>query len=450
LALAAARPASAAEPAPAAPPADKPAAPGAPAPGTVPTPSATPATAEKPITLPEAIDIAMRNHANIEIASQGIVSARQRVTEAKTGTLPSITGVVAYSGRGVFDVGGIFGPGNNVVVTDNGVIPTIGARQTLYDNNQTRLQVRQARAGLTTAEAGLSDARRILAFIVTSDYIQLLRSGKQYVLRDDQVNLAQQQLDLIDGRIAAGAAAASDRFPLLRELRLAQQARIGAQNDVNVSASALRNSMGLPLGPPLQVAELPEAIFDVPSLQASLTEAMHARPDLLQAQAAVTSSQAALSLAQVRRGPVLSSSIGFNVTPKNVNSRSDWNFLAGVAMPIWDAGLTRAQERDAAAALEANRARLEQTQKDIEAEVQQAHLNVASARERVDASASAVEAARVALEAANARYQQGLAITVDLTDAQIGFITARNDQINAIYDYFLARAQLARAVGNQP
>jgi outer membrane protein len=440
-----------AEPPPAAQPApQKPATPAAPGPA-APAPGADAAEAtERPITIREAIDIAFRNHADVAIASQGIVSARQRVTEAKTGTLPTVSGGVTFSGRGVSDLGGVFGAGPTSTRYDNGAQPAISARQTLFDTGLTRLQVRQARFGLTNAEAGLVNARRLLAFNVTSDYIQLLRNQKQFDLSKEQVRLAQQQLDLIDARIGAGAAAASDRFPVVRTLRLAQEQQIAAQNNVNVGASALRNTMGLPLGPPLGVADLPEPVYQIPTLQESLAEAIRLRPDLAQDVAFVESSTAAVSVARLRRRPLLTGSVGFNVTPNDAFSRSDWNFLTGVSMPIWDAGLTRAQERDAAATLDSNRARLEQTRKDVEAEVQQAHLNVASAKERVDASRASVEAARVALEAANARYQQGLAITVDLTDAQIGYITASNDAINALYDYYLARAQLARAVGTAP
>lgn len=440
-----------AEPPPAAQPAtEKPATPAAPGPA-APAPAAGAAEAtERPITIQEAIDIAFRNHADVAIASQGIVSARQRVTQARTGTLPSVTGGVTFSGRGTSDLGGAFGAGPTSTRYDNGAQPAIQARQTLFDTGLTRLQVRQARFGVTSAEAALVNTRRLLAFTVTSDYIQLLRNQKQYDLTKEQVRLAQEQLDLIDARIGAGAAAASDRFPLLRELRLAQERQIAARNDVNVSASALRNSMGLPLGPPLRVADLPEPLYQVPTLQESLAEAVRLRPDLAQAVASVETATAGLSLAHTRRRPLLTGSLGFNVTPNDAVSRSDWNFLTGVSMPLWDAGLTRAQEREAAATLDSNRARLEQTRKDVEAEVQQAHLNVASAKERVDASRASVEAARVALEAANARYQQGLAITVDLTDAQLGFITASTDAINALYDYYLARAQLSRASGTTP
>jgi outer membrane protein TolC len=158
-------------------------------------------------------------------------------------------------------------------------------------------------------------------------------------------------------------------------------------------------------------------------------------------------SRASVSLAKVQRRPLLATTVGANLTPKEEFSRADWNFALGVTMPIWDAGLTRARQREAQSNLDSDRARLEQTRKDIAAEVQSAHLNLASARDRVDASRATVEAAQVALEAANARYQQGLATTIDLTDAQVGFIQARNDAINALYDYYLAQAQLERAIG---
>jgi outer membrane protein len=288
-----------------------------------------------------------------------------------------------------------------------------------------------------------------LKFNVTSDYVQLLRSQQQLRLREEQVGLAQQQLDLIDARIQVGDAARSDRAPLLRELALAKQRRIEAQNDVNVSASALRNSMGLPVGPGPQITELPEPSFEVPAFEPSLEEAMRTRPDLVQDEAAVDVSRAGVSLARVRRRPLVQATVSANATPRNDFSRGDYGFFTGVTMPLWDAGLTRAREREAEAGLDQSQARLEQTRKDIGADVQQALLNVSSAKERVDASRASVEAATVALEVANARFQQGLARPIDLTDAQLGFFTARNDQINALYDYHLAQAQIDLAIGRE-
>jgi outer membrane protein TolC len=399
------------------------------------------------LTLTEAIETAFRNHADIYVAEENLRAARERVTQAKTGTLPTVSGEAVYTGRGVSDVGGLFGSGPNRTVTDDGAQPAVRARATLFDQGQTRLRVRQARTGVVSSLAGIENARRLLRFDVTSDYIELLRSQQQLLLAEEQVRLAEAQLTLIDARIAVGDAAVADRFPVLRERELAREQRVRAQNNVNVSATLLRNSMGLPAGPPPVVAELPQPTFEVPPVQESTTLAEQTRPDLKQGIAAVEASRAGVSLARIARRPLFTTQVGANLTPKEEFSRADWNFGLAVTMPLWDAGLTRARQREAQAGLLSDRAQLEQTRKDIAAEVQTAHLNLASARERVDASRSTVEAAQVALDAANARYQQGLATTIDLTDAQVGFIQARNNAINALYDYYLSQAQLERAIG---
>ena len=92
-------------------------------------------------------------------------------------------------------------------------------------------------------------------------------------------------------------------------------------------------------------------------------------------------------------------------------------------------------------------ARVTQTRIDLSNLVQQAVLNIQNAQERLDASRVAAEAAARNLEAENARYQQGLAIPVDLTTAQLNSFTAQSNEIQALYDYYVAQAQLKQALG---
>jgi len=157
--------------------------------------------------------------------------------------------------------------------------------------------------------------------------------------------------------------------------------------------------------------------------------------------------ESGLELARIRRRPILSAIAGVNVTPTHRNSRGDWSLFAGISMPIWDAQVSRSRVTEASATLGGASARLGQTRKDVEADVQQAILNLESARERVNASAASVEAASVALQAANARFEVGLAISIEITDAQLNYFVARNTQITALYDYYVARAELDRAIG---
>lgn len=428
-----------------------PATPAPPAPA-VPAPASPPIIngqlpADRPITLDEALAIAFRNHANVLVAQQDLEAARQRVAQARAGTRPNVTGSVGFTERGVFDFGDIFGPGENSNLSDDHATPDIAARQVLFDHGQTRLQVRQANAGARSAFAGVDNAYVNLGFQVTSDYVNLLRAQALLAVNDEQVRLAQQQLDLVRARIQAGTAAQSDEAPVLTQFRLAQESRIRAQNSVRVSSSLLRNSLGLPLGPAPNVVDLPAGELMVPELAASVQEAYRLRPDLRQDEESVRIAEASLELARLRRKPILSATAGLNITPTERNARGSWSVFTGISMPIWDAHVTRSREAEASANLGGASARLEQTRKDVDADVEQAVLSLASARERVEASQASVEAATVALQAANARFEVGLAISIEITDAQVNYIQARNTQITALYDYYIARAQLDRAIG---
>jgi outer membrane protein len=185
----------------------------------------------------------------------------------------------------------------------------------------------------------------------------------------------------------------------------------------------------------------------VPSLEESLAEARRNHPQLLQEQASVEAAQADLRLAGLRRRPIFTTTTSFNLNPRDERTKSDWNFVAGVAMPIWDAGVTRAREQDARYQVESAQAREEQTQIDISTSVQQAVLNIQNAAERLDASRIAVESATRNLEAANERYRQGVVTVIEITTAQLNYFEAQNNAVSALYDYYIAQAQLQRAVG---
>jgi outer membrane protein TolC len=144
---------------------------------------------------------------------------------------------------------------------------------------------------------------------------------------------------------------------------------------------------------------------------------------------------------------VFTTATSFNLNPRDERTKSDWNFVAGVSMPIWDAGVTRAREQDARYRLESAEARQEQTRIDISTSVQQAVLNIQNAAERLEASQVAVDSAARNLEAANERYRQGVVTVIDITTAQLNNFEAQNNAVQALYDYYIAQAQLQRAVG---
>jgi outer membrane protein TolC len=420
------------------------------------------------VSLQEAIQIAQQNHARVAVAEESVESARQQVRIARTGTLPSLIGEVGYQGRGTSNLGGLFGPsptqtipGTNgqpptrtrlntdTTTFDRGIQPRIGLSYTLYDAGFTRTSVRQARAGVEGSVANLGAVRNDLTLDVTSAYLAQLRADRILTLRQVQEELAAEQLRRVEARVREGAAAEADRALPLSEYRNRQVDRILAQNDVRVAANTLRNIMGLTVGPSLALVELREQAEPLPTVETLQDVALRERPEVVQAEAQMRVSQASVTLARIQRKPRLDTSFSFDVTPNDPFQRSNFAVGAAISMPLWDAGLTEARELQARTQVQSSAAQLEQTRKDVQADVVEAYLNLVNARERLEASRLAVEAAQVNLEQTTARYERGLAgvTVVDLIQAQVQFADASNSAIQALYDTHFAQAQLNRAIG---
>ncbi len=73
--------------------------------------------------------------------------------------------------------------------------------------------------------------------------------------------------------------------------------------------------------------------------------------------------------------------------------------------------------------------------------------SIASAATEVATAREGVTLAQQELEQARRRYQAGVTNSVEVTDAQTRLDRARDNQIAALYDYNVARIDLATAAG---
>src|SRR5258708_3511927 len=118
-----------------------------------PTPSSTPSGAPlpsmlpaAPSTIPPAPPGASLPSSPLTVAQANLEQFRNRVPEARAGTLPNVTGGVSYGGSGFNDIGSIFGNVRQRTSFDHGPQPTIQLRATPFDSGQTRYAVRSAQS----------------------------------------------------------------------------------------------------------------------------------------------------------------------------------------------------------------------------------------------------------------------------------------------------------------
>jgi outer membrane protein TolC len=84
----------------------------------------------------------------------------------------------------------------------------------------------------------------------------------------------------------------------------------------------------------------------------------------------------------------------------------------------------------------------------IALEVEQSYLRVVETQERIKATESAALAAKENLDLAQGRYQVGVGSIIEVTDAETLYTEAQINYVRTVYEYKIADAQLARAMGD--
>jgi outer membrane protein TolC len=118
-----------------------------------------------------------------------------------------------------------------------------------------------------------------------------------------------------------------------------------------------------------------------------------------------------------------------------------------VKYPIWQGGRSRGDEQQADAALEQRRAEYQDLRGRIDADVRSAFLDLNSAANQVKVAESNRVLASDTLTQARDRFAAGVADTIEVVQAQESVAAAEQDYIGSLYAHNLAKASLARAMG---
>ena len=87
------------------------------------------------------------------------------------------------------------------------------------------------------------------------------------------------------------------------------------------------------------------------------------------------------------------------------------------------------------------------TRSDVALDVQQSYLNLVTAAQQIGAANAALQSAIAARQLAQLRYEGQVGLYLEVTDAQAALVQAENNQVNAVYNYLVARAQFQNAIG---
>jgi NodT family efflux transporter outer membrane factor (OMF) lipoprotein len=223
------------------------------------------------------------------------------------------------------------------------------------------------------------------------------------------------------------------------------------------SLALARDALALVLGQPPAGAVLPELELNQLVLPQRLpvsvpAELAHRRPDILAAEAQLHAATAAVGIADARLYPRidLTASTGQQAIEFGDLARSGSNafsLAAALVAPLFDGGTLRAEERAAAAAMQASAANYEQTVLVAFAQVADTLQALEHDQEAVDAQMNAQRAAREEADLAALSHREGNSGLLPVLDAERSYEQAKLGLVRAQAQRYLDTVQLFLALG---
>jgi outer membrane protein TolC len=263
------------------------------------------------------------------------------------------------------------------------------------------------------------------------------------------LDTARALLELAQDRKKAGLVPSVDVLRADVERARREQDTIIAEVRFAKAKLALARAIGLPLGQQFHLADrVPYSPARIRPLEEALQTAYANRSDWKAAEARLRAAERARRSATGEWLPSLDLWGDYGALGATAaGARTTYALGAAIRVPLFNGGKTIGKRLEAEAALESERAALEDLRSRVRYEVESASLDLKAAEDRVAVAERAMLLAKEELSQAQDRFRAGVANNIDVVQAQQSVAGATESYIASLYDHNVAKATMGRALG---
>jgi len=411
--------------------------------------------------LRQSVDYALSHNRILAMDSSALDQSRANQDLAQSKFMPRLdfsTGVVRTDAPGSF-----FGTKlNQQRITAADFAPAFLNNPGFINNYQTRLNInmplyqggamwagkKQADHQVEASELQHDYMQQQVLFQTIHAYTRARQSKAAIQAMQAAVKAAEKRYQETQALEKRGVLISSDvmdaRVHLLRSaLKFKQANNVYAQ-----SLDQLRRVLALESDSNLNVDGEPELVTTQTTLMAAQQQSLQVRADLKALEASYRASKAAIDVSQSAFLPRVDLVAGqeWNASTPALKNRNSM-IGATVSMNLFSGGSDRAKMRASRAKEMALEFKVNDLKQQIHNEVMQAWRMLDESKISDASEREALKQSEESLRIKSLRYQQGLAKTSDLLDAQLQVDTTRLSSIRAKYDVTIAKAALQLAVG---
>jgi len=330
----------------------------------------------------------------------------------------------------------------------------VATRVRLFDGFANLARYSAAGHDVRSTQYDLAYTRKLVQQSVIAAYYNLLRAQMLLKVTQEAEAVAREQLDRTQAMYELGSAARSDVLKSQVQLGQTRLTTVQAENGVRQARVNLEYAMNLSTTTPFEIDSTVAQVGDEPvDYEAERGFALGNRENLLSLRA----SEKAAGRRALAAGGALWPTLDFQYSMGQSRSSSQFRFGAAenrsrswafsANWNLWDRYLNYSnlgQARASARIAEYNR---RQAELDAVREIRTLVNDIAEARERLGVSRENVARSQEDLRLAQEKFRVGAGTILDTITAESDLTSTKANVVQAIVDYLIARANLARATG---
>ena len=398
-----------------------------------------PASTGMSLSLAAVVDAALcANPQTREVWASARVQAAQ-VGVAKSAYLPSISANAA-SGR-------VRSNGINLDQRELGASVSL----LLFDFGGRAAALESAQALQAAANATQDATIQSVFLAAVQNYYQVLATQAALDAAKESEKAFLESFKAADARYKAGVATSADKLQAQTAWSQGLLNRIKAEGDVKNAQGALANVIGRDANRTvlIEVANQtnPPDRFEQ-NVDSLVEQARQRRPDLKAAEAQVRAAAANVDVVKATGRPTLS--LGINTSDQHTQGLAEAKTSSiGVTLniPLFSGFNTHYKIRAAQAQAEIQAAQTEQLRLQVALDVWNTYQSLITATQTVRATVDLLSSAEQSQRVASGRYKAGVGSILDVLNAQSALASARQQRVQSLYSWNVARTALARSMG---
>lgn len=410
------------------------------------------------LTMKRAVEMALapEGNARLQIAGEGVRQAQARSAQARAALLPNFDAAVSEQSL----TRNLAAMGINVAVPIPGFrFPTrvgpfnvfdvrASGSQTIFDFSAIR-RFQASRVATGAARAESDSAGEQVAAQVARAYLTALKADADLAALQANVELADAIVKQAQQQKNAGTATGIEITRARVQLSSERQRQLVVENDRRRARLQLLRAMGLRLDTDIELTDRLEYLpVDALTLEQARAKALADRPDVAAQGERESTARLAASATKLERLPSVAAFGDYGSIGTGIGSALPTRtYGVSLRVPVFDGGRRDARRAETLSQYRQEHVRTTDLKDQVELELRLALDALASAEEQVKVAREGLELAQDEMNHARRRYDAGVAVSLEVTDAQTRLERARDNQTAALYNHSLARIDLAQATG---